>query len=91
MATIWREVLQINEVGVHDNIFALGADSIHLFRIAARMMAQNLGLEARHLMRFPTIAQLALAASAEPSAEGKSAAAPSLKSFRRGQVKESSA
>ncbi|VTZ49147.1 Amino acid adenylation domain protein [Methylocella tundrae] len=91
LATIWREVLQINEVGVHDNIFALGADSIHLFRIAARMMAQNLGLEARHLMRFPTIAQLALAASAEPSAEGKSAAAPSLKSFRRGQVKESSA
>ncbi len=94
LAAIWREVLQIDEIGVHDNIFALGADSIHLFRIAARMMAQNIGLEARHLMRFPTIAELAQAANDQLPAAAKAPnlSAPSLKSFRRtAQVKESSA
>ncbi len=94
LAAIWREVLQIDEIGVHDNIFSLGADSIHLFRIAARMMAQDIGLEARHLMRFPTIAELAQAANAEPpkAAKANLAAAPSLKSFRRGaQGREPSA
>ncbi len=94
LAAIWREVLQIDEIGIHDNIFALGADSIHLFRIAARMLAQDIGLEARHLMRFPTIAELAEAASDRPPAVATPPvlAAPSLKSFRRAaQVKESSA
>ncbi|PNG25931.1 non-ribosomal peptide synthetase, partial [Methylocella silvestris] len=92
LAAIWREALQLDEISVNDNIFALGADSIHLFRIAARMMAENLGLEARHLMRFPTIAELAGAASDQSAAAAKAPAAPSLKSFRRGaQVKETSA
>ncbi|WP_374310012.1 amino acid adenylation domain-containing protein [Methylocella sp.] len=99
LAAIWREVLQIDDIGVNDNIFALGADSIHLFRIAARMMAQGAPLEARHLMRFPTIAELAKAAEAEEAAsagEAGKAAAPSLRSFRRGaparegQVRETS-
>ncbi|WP_395665188.1 amino acid adenylation domain-containing protein [Methylocella sp.] len=95
LVDIWREVLQINEIGVDDNLFALGADSIHLFRIAARMMAQNLGLEARHLMRFPTIAELAAAAEAGAGEADRRPArdqAPSLSSFRRGaQLKGTSA
>ncbi|HVV94022.1 MAG TPA: amino acid adenylation domain-containing protein [Hyphomicrobiales bacterium] len=80
LAAIWREVLGLREVGVEDNLFALGADSIHLFRIAAKMIEQGIGLEARHLLRHPTIAELALA---EPEAAGKRQALPSLKSFRR--------
>lgn len=36
LATIWRDVLQVGEIGIHDNLFALGAHSIDLFRIAAR-------------------------------------------------------
>ncbi len=85
LAAIWSEVLQIDEIGVDDNIFALGADSIDIFRIAARMIAQDIRLEARHLMRFPTISELARVANDEPAAaSGQTAAAPSLKSFRRG-------
>ena len=93
LTAIWSEVLQIDEIGVEDNIFALGADSIHVFRIAARMMAQDIRLEARHLMRFPTISELARVANDEPAAATElMAAAPSLKSFRRGaQTKELSA
>lgn len=53
LAEIWCDVLRVKEVSVHDNIFALGADSIDLFRIAARMREHNLGLEAAHLERVP--------------------------------------
>ncbi|MEJ0094335.1 MAG: amino acid adenylation domain-containing protein [Methylocella sp.] len=90
LAKIWREVLQIEEIGVHDNIFSLGADSIDLFRIAARMMAEGIGLEARHVMRLPTIGELARAADDQPIVVAQTA--PSLRSFRRGvQAKEPSA
>ncbi len=87
LAKIWREVLQIDEIGVHDNIFSLGADSIDLFRIAARMMAEGIGLEARHVMRLPTIGELARAANDQPIVVAP--AAPSLRSFRRGMQAKS--
>jgi aryl carrier-like protein len=85
LAAIWGEVLQIGEIGIYDNLFALGADSIDLFRIAARMRDQGLGLGAAQLMRHPTIAGLALAANDMPAELMLAArnAAPSLQSFRR--------
>ena len=72
LAEIWRTVLGLERIGVHDNLFELGADSIHVFRIAARMMDAGIGLSARHLIQNPTIAALAVAA----------AAAEPVKSFR---------
>jgi len=85
LATIWGEVLQTGEIGIHDNLFALGADSIDLFRIAARTRDQGLGLGAAQLMRHPTIAELARAANDLPAESMLAArnAAPSLQSFRR--------
>jgi aryl carrier-like protein len=85
LATIWGEVLQTGEIGIHDNLFALGADSIDLFRIAARTRDQGLGLAAAQLIRHPTIAELARAANdlPEESMRAASNAAPSLQSFRR--------
>jgi amino acid adenylation domain-containing protein len=72
LAEIWRTVLGLERIGIHDNLFELGADSIHVFRIAARMMDAGIGLTARHLIQHPTIAALAVAA----------AAAEPVKSFR---------
>ncbi len=85
LATIWSEVLQNGEIGINDNLFALGADSIDIFRIAARMREQDLGLDAAQLMRHPTIAELAEATNGQPEAAAGAAskAAPSLRSFRR--------
>ncbi|MGQ0444040.1 MAG: amino acid adenylation domain-containing protein [Beijerinckiaceae bacterium] len=85
LATIWGEVLRTGEIGIHDNLFALGADSIDLFRIAARMREQDLGLDAAQLMRHPTIAELAVAANdlAGESLLAPVNTAPSLQSFRR--------
>ena len=85
LAAIWRDVLGINEIGIDDNLFALGADSISVFRIAARMRKEGLGLDAADLMRNPTIARLGRAGGArqESSNASAEAAVPSLRSFRR--------
>ena len=79
LAAIWTEVLGIDRIGIHDNLFALGADSIHLFRITARMMRDGIGLTARHLVEHPTIAELAaIAPDVAPPL-----AMPSLADFAR--------
>ncbi|MGU3496023.1 amino acid adenylation domain-containing protein [Xanthobacteraceae bacterium A53D] len=83
LAGIWGEVLGIPDVGVEDNLFALGADSLHVFRIAARMLDRGLGLEARHLMQHPTIAELARVAEQMAEGGGTASAVPSLRAFRR--------
>jgi aryl carrier-like protein len=85
LATLWANVLGAGEVGIHDNLFALGADSIDLFRIAARMRELGFNLDASDLMRHPTIAELAIAAERQPEDHSLAgnAGVPSLQSFRR--------
>jgi amino acid adenylation domain-containing protein len=84
LAALWADVLRTGDVGIHDNLFALGADSIDLFRIAARMREAGLPLDASDLMRHPTVAELAIVADqpAEPPLAA-STTIPSLQSFRR--------
>ncbi len=85
LAQIVREVLRIGSFGIDDSIFALGADSLHVFRIAARMRAEALGLDARDLLLNPTIRDLAVAAAAAQDSAGD--AAPALQAFRRRPLK----
>lgn len=82
LAGIWKDVLKIDDVGVHDNLYSLGADSLSIFRMAARMMDQGLALEAKHLLRYPTISELAVYAQTQ-NIELHSAM-PSLRDFRNG-------
>jgi amino acid adenylation domain-containing protein len=86
LATIWRDVLGLKEVGINENLFSLGADSLLMFKIAARMMDQGLGLEAKHLLAYPTIGELAKASekiSANSDIDQPRSSAPSLSSFAR--------
>jgi amino acid adenylation domain-containing protein len=88
LADIWREVLKVEEIGVNDNLFALGADSLHVFRIAARMIQQELGFEAKDLLKHPTIAELEAARDAGEGGAGL-ASGPSLRDFRGGARRRS--
>lgn len=90
LADIWAEVLKVKEVGIHDNLFTLGADSLHVFRIAARMMDRGIKLEAKHLMQKPTIAELAeLVAAQERGEVDTGPKTPSLRDFRGGARRRS--
>ena len=58
LAEIWAEVLGHRRVGVDDNFFALGGDSIRSIRVVARRGA-GLELSVEQLFRLQTIAELA--------------------------------
>jgi len=81
LVAIWKEVLKLPDVGIDDNIFSLGVDSIQIFRLALRMREQNINLSAADLMQHPTIEELAKAEAKASSADQPQT--PSLSSFRR--------
>jgi len=86
LADVWRRVLGAGEIGVHDNLFFLGADSLHVFRITARLIEQGLHIEAKDLLRHPTVAEIAEIAATRTEAPpvAERAGAPSLRAFRGG-------
>lgn len=63
LATICSEVLMIDKVGIDDNLFELGADSIQIFRIVARANRAGFALTAPQVLLKPTIAGVACAVS----------------------------
>ena len=61
LATLWQEVLQVPRVGVHDNFFDLGGESLSAVRLVSRVRQEvNIELSVRELFQTPTIAALAL-------------------------------
>ncbi|HZF09202.1 MAG TPA: amino acid adenylation domain-containing protein, partial [Thermoanaerobaculia bacterium] len=61
LAGLWAEVLRLPEVGVHDNFFALGGDSILSLQVVARASQAGCRITPRQLFEHPTIAGLAAA------------------------------
>jgi acyl-CoA synthetase (AMP-forming)/AMP-acid ligase II/acyl carrier protein len=60
IAKIWTEILGVDPVGIHDNFFALGGDSLSATRVVARL-EDTLNLKTCLLTFFdyPTVAELA--------------------------------
>ncbi|HJP91744.1 MAG TPA: amino acid adenylation domain-containing protein [Pyrinomonadaceae bacterium] len=58
LAQIWSQILGIEAVGVHDNFFDLGGDSILAIRVTAKANQQGLQLTPRQLFQNQTIAEL---------------------------------
>jgi acyl-coenzyme A synthetase/AMP-(fatty) acid ligase/aryl carrier-like protein len=77
LADIWGQVLSLDKVSVEDNLFELGADSIHLFQITARANQAELKLVPRQLLEHRTISALAVAIAAAKEPAGK-APAPAI-------------
>jgi amino acid adenylation domain-containing protein len=60
VAKVWAEVLGVDQVGVHDNFFALGGHSLQATQVISRLQdAFELELPLRHLFESPTVAGLA--------------------------------
>lgn len=78
VARLFGEVLNRKDIGVYDDFFELGGDSLKAARLMARLRAAScLNLPLRNLFERPTVAKLAealdalswVATSAEPSRE----------------------
>ncbi|HJT56493.1 MAG TPA: amino acid adenylation domain-containing protein [Ktedonobacteraceae bacterium] len=59
LAEIWKEVLDLDRVGIHDNFFELGGDSIRSIQIVSRAGRAGLRLTPRLFFQHQTIAELA--------------------------------
>ncbi|HEY7183757.1 MAG TPA: amino acid adenylation domain-containing protein, partial [Blastocatellia bacterium] len=59
LAEIWSEALRIEQVGIHDNYFNLGGDSIRSIRVRARALERGLDFSLQQLFESRTINALA--------------------------------
>jgi acyl carrier protein len=72
---LWQEVLGVTTIGIHDNFFDLGGQSLKAVRLRAKIESTlNVSVSLRDLFARPTIAELALAISAERADETPAAA-----------------
>jgi amino acid adenylation domain-containing protein/non-ribosomal peptide synthase protein (TIGR01720 family) len=55
LAAVWQEVLGISNVGINDNFFVVGGDSIKAIQIASRLSAHGYQLDIGNLLRHTTI------------------------------------
>ncbi|GJL56403.1 MAG: hypothetical protein NPIRA02_35350 [Nitrospirales bacterium] len=67
LADVWRDVLGVPHVGLHDNFFALGGDSILSIQVISRLRQQGVRVSPRQLFQHQTIAELATVADAMPA------------------------
>ena len=64
---IFSEVMQLTDIGIDDNLFEMGADSIQIFQIVARANRAGLSLTVQQILRNPAIEKLASeSAAAKP-------------------------
>jgi acyl carrier protein len=60
IAGIWRNILNLNEIGVHDNFFDLGGNSLLLVRMQTRLRESfTREIPITEIFRYPTVAMLA--------------------------------
>ncbi|BCU75555.1 amino acid adenylation domain-containing protein [Luteolibacter sp. LG18] len=66
LASIWQHVLGIENVGIEDDIFELGGDSILIFQITTRANRSGIALTPAMVFRLRTISGLANAVGSAP-------------------------
>ena len=59
LCAIWQQVLGLEQIGIHDNFFSLGGDSILSIQIVARANQAGLSLSPRLLFQHQSVAALA--------------------------------
>ncbi|HVK94835.1 MAG TPA: MupA/Atu3671 family FMN-dependent luciferase-like monooxygenase, partial [Noviherbaspirillum sp.] len=64
LAAIWADVMKLEKVGIHDNFFHLGGDSILSIQIISRARKSGVYLTPKDLFQHPTIASLAMVTQA---------------------------
>ncbi|HHM6218889.1 TPA: non-ribosomal peptide synthase/polyketide synthase [Pseudomonas aeruginosa] len=64
LAEIWQDLLGVERVGLDDNFFSLGGDSIVSIQVVSRARQAGLQLSPRDLFQHQSIRSLALAAKA---------------------------
>ncbi|WP_404581180.1 amino acid adenylation domain-containing protein [Paenibacillus sp. RC21] len=60
LVEIWQQILGVPQVGIHDDFFDLGGDSIQSIQVSSRLSQAGFQLEMRHWYTSQTIAELSV-------------------------------
>ena len=71
LASVWAEVLGVEKVGVNDNFFALGGDSILSIQIIARAAQEGVRVTPKQMFVHQTVAELAAVAGTAAQVEAE--------------------
>ena len=64
LAQIWGEILELDQIGIHDNFLDLGGDSLAATRIVSRVISRfQTEIPLRSLFQSPTVAEMAVVIS----------------------------
>jgi amino acid adenylation domain-containing protein len=83
LGQIWQEILELEEIDIYDNFFAIGGNSLTAVRLADRiqtLVRRNLPLAT--VFQFPTIAQLATVLHQSDVTDNIPSNAPSIVALR---------
>lgn len=58
LVTIWSNALRVKDVGIHDNFFDMGGDSIRAIKVMAQMQEHGLKIEYKDIFMYSSIAEL---------------------------------
>jgi non-ribosomal peptide synthase protein (TIGR01720 family) len=59
LSAIWSEVLKVENIGIHDNFFKIGGDSIISIQLVAKARQQGIHFNVKDVFTYPTVASLA--------------------------------
>ncbi|HWM91033.1 MAG TPA: amino acid adenylation domain-containing protein [Thermoanaerobaculia bacterium] len=71
LAGIWAKALKLDSVGLHDDFFQIGGDSILAIQVVARAAEAGLYVEPRQLFESPTVAGMAAVAAGAPRTDAE--------------------
>lgn len=56
---IFQEVLNIEKIGINDNFFTIGGDSIKVIQIVSKLKNRGFDVSSKNIFEFPTVQELA--------------------------------
>ena len=71
ICAIWQDVLGLDSVGVNDNFFNLGGDSILCIKLVSRMRREGWLVQVNEVFDMPTVAQLAIFVTEQKAQQNK--------------------
>ncbi|UUF16684.1 non-ribosomal peptide synthetase [Flavobacterium panici] len=57
---LWQDLLGVDQVGIHDNFYELGGDSIKAIQLASRSKAIGIHFQVKDVFNYQTISEIAL-------------------------------
>ena len=67
LTDIWSEIIAVEQVGIDDNFFALGGDSIRSIQFLSKAREKGIKIDLHQVFQFQTVRQLAPVVAAEGS------------------------